>query len=66
MPEMSGVELLYELRARRHDLPVILMTGGSQEPERTSRAVAIGATGLLYKPFSQEELRAAVADALGR
>jgi FixJ family two-component response regulator len=40
MPEMSGVELLYELRARRHDLPVVLMTGGSQEPERTSKAVA--------------------------
>lgn len=64
MPEMTGVELLYELRARRHDLPVVLMTGGSQEPERTSRAITIGATSLLYKPFSHDELRAAVADAL--
>ncbi len=64
MPEMTGVELLYELRARRHELPVVLMTGGSQDPERTSNAVRLGATGLLYKPFSQDELRAAVATAL--
>jgi DNA-binding NtrC family response regulator len=64
MPEMTGVELLYELRARRHDLPVVLMTGGSQDPERTTRAVEIGATSLLYKPFSHTELQEAVAHAL--
>jgi DNA-binding NtrC family response regulator len=64
MPEMTGVELLYELRARRHDLPVVLMTGGSQEPERTSNAVKVGATSLLYKPFSHEELRDVVMTAL--
>ena len=66
MPEMTGVEFLYELRARRHDLPVILMTGGSQEPERTSNAVKVGATSLLYKPFSHEELRDVVMTALER
>ena len=65
MPEMTGVELLYELRRRRPDLPVILMTGGSQEPERTTKAVALGAAVLLYKPFSHAELREAVASALG-
>jgi DNA-binding NtrC family response regulator len=64
MPEMTGVELLYELRRRRPDLPVILMTGGSQEPERTSRAVELGAVGLLYKPFSTAELKDIVASAL--
>lgn len=64
MPEMTGVELLYELRARKHDLPVVLMTGGSQDPERTSNAVKVGATSLLYKPFSHEELRDVVVTAL--
>ena len=64
MPEMTGVELLYELRARKHDLPVVLMTGGSQDPDRTSNAVKVGATGLLYKPFSHEELRDVVMTAL--
>lgn len=64
MPEMTGVEFLYELRARRHDLPVVLMTGGSQEPERTSNAIKLGATSLLYKPFSHDELCRVVESAL--
>jgi CheY-like chemotaxis protein len=64
MPEMTGVEFLYELRLRLPDLPVILMTGGSKEPERTMKAVELGASGLLYKPFSHAELREAVASAL--
>lgn len=64
MPEMTGVEFLYELRTRRPDLPVVLMTGGSKEPERTTKAVELGATALLYKPFSHAELNAAVAAAL--
>jgi DNA-binding NtrC family response regulator len=64
MPEMTGVEFLYELRVRRPDLPVVLMTGGSKEPERTTKAVELGASGLLYKPFSHAELTAAVEKAL--
>ena len=64
MPEMTGVEFLYELRSRRHDLPVVLMTGGSQDPERTSNAIKLGATSLLYKPFSHDELCRVVESAL--
>ena len=64
MPEMTGVEFLYELRRRQLDLPVILMTGGSKEPERTTKAVELGAAGLLYKPFSHAELNEIVAAAL--
>ena len=64
MPEMTGVELLYELRRRQPDLPVILMTGGFKEPERTTKAVELGAVGLLYKPFSHAELNDIVASAL--
>jgi DNA-binding NtrC family response regulator len=64
MPEMTGVELLYELRRRQPDLPVVLMTGGSKEPERTTKAVELGAAGLLYKPFSHAELTQVVASAL--
>ncbi len=66
MPEMTGVELLDQLRARGDEVRVLLMTGGSQEPERTSNAVRLGAAGLLYKPFSHDELNAAVAQALKR
>jgi DNA-binding NtrC family response regulator len=66
MPEMTGVEFLHELKERRPELPVVLMTGGSKEPERATRAVALGACGLLYKPFSHAELTAAVKAALAK
>lgn len=64
MPGLSGVELLDEIRVRWPDLPVVLMTGGSPEPERTTRALQLGANGIVYKPFSHAELRTAVAAAL--
>ncbi len=64
MPEMTGVEFLYELRKRRPELPVVLMTGGSKEPERATKAVELGACSLIYKPFSHTELTAAVFAAL--
>ena len=64
MPEMTGVEFLYELRMHRPTLPVVLMTGGSKEPERTTKAVELGACSLLYKPFTHAELTAAVEAAL--
>lgn len=65
MPGLSGLELLDEIQERRPDLPVVLMTGGSPEPERTTRAVQLGASGIVYKPFSHAELCAAVEVALG-
>jgi DNA-binding response OmpR family regulator len=64
MPGLSGVELLNELRDRRPDLPVLLMTGGSPEPERTTRALELGANGIVYKPYSHAELIDAVRAAL--
>ena len=65
MPGLSGVDLLTELRGRRPDLPVLLMTGGSPEPERTAGAIEHGACGIIFKPYSHAELRNAVATALG-
>jgi CheY-like chemotaxis protein len=64
MPDMTGVEFLYTLRDRRPDLPVVLMTGRSEHPEQTEKAAALGASALLYKPFSHEELQEVVAGAL--
>ncbi len=64
MPGLSGVELLNELRDLRPELPVVLMTGGSPEPERTTRALELGANGIVYKPYSHSELLDAVRAAL--
>ncbi len=65
MPGLGGVDLLTELRDRRPDLPVLLMTGGSAEPDRTGQALGLGASAILCKPFTHAELVDAVAAALG-
>ena len=64
MPELTGFELLREVREHRPELPVVLMTGGSDDHERISRAVELGASALIFKPFSHAELNEAVAAAL--
>ncbi|HWG56246.1 MAG TPA: response regulator [Gaiellaceae bacterium] len=64
MPGLSGVELLNEIRDRQPDLPVLLMTGGSPDPDRTARALDLGATAMIYKPFAHTDLLEAVAAAV--
>jgi putative nucleotidyltransferase with HDIG domain len=54
MPEMDGIELLRQIRAKG-PLPVILATGFSDAAE-TKTAHQIGASGFLAKPFEMSEL----------
>jgi CheY-like chemotaxis protein len=60
MPGMDGLALLREIRARRSDLPVIMVTAYGDE-ERRRRAAALGAADFLTKPvdfdFLKERLR---------
>ncbi len=64
MPGLTGIDLLTELRDRRPELPVVLMTGGSPEPDRTAQALELGASAIVCKPYTHAELRKAVAEAL--
>ena len=64
MPGLSGIDLLTELRERKPALPVVLMTGGSSEPERTAKAIELGASAIVFKPYTHAELTNAVATAL--
>ena len=48
LPGMSGIDLLVKLRARRADLPC-LMLSGHQEKTYVQRALAEGARGYLAK-----------------
>ena len=56
MPEMSGLELLKEVRKKHRDLPFIMVTG-TADPSSVLAAKDGGVTGYIRKPFSSEELR---------
>ncbi len=66
MPNMSGTDVIRELRRAAPRLPVIAMSGGerSRDFEQLSNAGEMGAVSLLRKPFSRDELLAVVAAAL--
>jgi len=63
LPDMSGVEVVRELRRRRPELPIVVITGYASR-EAVSRAEGAGATSFLAKPFDDAELLAAVRGAV--
>jgi len=63
MPDMSGVELLREVRARKPNVPVILMTG-APHLETAMKAVEYGALEYLVKPIETARLEASVSRAI--
>lgn len=65
MPGMTGTQLARALRRRRADLPIVLVSGYTG-PMLAERALAVGVTEILRKPFQSREIAAALARALGR
>ncbi|MFD0859417.1 sigma-54-dependent transcriptional regulator [Roseovarius aquimarinus] len=63
MPRMSGMEFLDEVKARRIDAPVILLTGHG-DVEHAVRAMRAGAEDFLEKPYDVEHLLAVISRAL--
>jgi DNA-binding NtrC family response regulator len=63
MPGMDGMELLRRIRARRAELPVILLTAHGSVPAAVA-AMREGAFDYVTKPFDNDELRAVVGRAL--
>jgi DNA-binding response OmpR family regulator len=63
MPHLSGLEVLARARAlpHRRDTPVIMLTAKGQDGDRT-RALELGATDFLTKPFSPNKLLARIDD----
>jgi len=57
MPEMDGIELIRQLRARPEFkfTPVVMLTTESQEAKKQEGKTA-GASGWIVKPFSPEKL----------
>ena len=63
MPGMSGPYLQQELKRRGKKIPIIFITGRKDEAIR-AQVLKQGAAGFLLKPFSDEDLRAAIQTAL--
>ena len=57
MPEMGGRETVKEIRELDPQLPVLLVTGSPDWPDRELRAAA---QGWIYKPFRLDQLRSMV------
>jgi two-component system, OmpR family, response regulator len=59
LPKMNGLEVLKRLRARSHELPVLILTAQDGVQDRV-RGLDLGADDYLAKPFALEELKARV------
>jgi two-component system response regulator FixJ len=63
MPEMSGLDLLRELKAAGVSMPVIIITGHGDVPLAVE-AMKAGAQDFLEKPFNDDRILALVRRAL--
>ena len=63
MPGMTGYELLREVKARRPELPVVIMTAFGTIPQAV-QAIRDGAFEYITKPFDLDVLKKIVASAM--
>jgi CheY-like chemotaxis protein len=64
MPELDGPATLRALReqAATHDVPVVFLTADAGEPDDL---VALGAAGVIAKPFKPDDLAGQLSELLG-
>ena len=55
MPQIDGLELLKQIKAKRPDLNAVMITG-YKSVETASEAANLGASGYIVKPFKSEEI----------
>ena len=65
MPHMDGIELLREIGERYPDTAVVMITGVA-DVDMAVRALGLGATDYITKPFHLDEVRVRVAQALDK
>ena len=65
MPDMSGLEVLKELRSRGNNVPVVMITAYATT-QRAVEAMKEGAYDLVTKPFDPDHLHTLIKKVLGR
>jgi len=65
MPGMSGPELQQQLTALGHTTPIIFITARAEDTLR-QQLITSGAVDCLFKPFSEQALKAALNSALAK
>lgn len=68
MPRKNGIEMIMQLKKSHPDVKVIAISGGSGfsgQIDLLSVAQLLGARHIIKKPFTVDEIRAAVNDMLG-
>ena len=65
MPNMTGIELLRQMRQEEYDLTVLMITAFSST-EDAVEAMKLGAYDYITKPFKNDEIRLVIRNALER
>jgi len=65
LPDLSGIEVLREIRQSGPDLPVIMITGDPQLDD-IKTAIKLGALDFVKKPLDFDELQITLANAIDR
>jgi DNA-binding NtrC family response regulator len=65
LPGRSGLQALETMRARRPELPIVIISGYAT-PQQEEKALAAGAAAFLAKPFDESELLTLVRHVLSR
>jgi DNA-binding response OmpR family regulator len=63
MPEMSGIQVLEEVRKRDTKLPIIIITSSTSR-DAAIGSLAKGANEFILKPFDWEELKGKIEKVL--
>ncbi len=63
LPDMQGLELLRQIRQRREDVPIVVLSSRGDEVAKVE-ALDLGADDYVTKPFGMEELLARIRAAL--
>jgi two-component system KDP operon response regulator KdpE len=63
LPDMDGIEVLQHLRKSGSDVPVVVLSSRTNEPEKV-KALDLGADDYVTKPFGIDELLARLRGAL--